>query len=415
MSARTAIPAVGLTQVRHAAEIIRGTVLRTPIVPSPALSKLAGTSVALKLEILQATRSFKERGAVVKLASLGRRERRAGVIALSAGNHAQAVAYHAARLGIPAVIVMPEHTPFTKVARTEALGARVVLRGADLAQARRATQDIAAAEGLTLVHPYDDPLIIAGQATCGLEMLEDLPELDVLVVPVGGGGLISGIAAAAKALKPGIAVIGVEAIGYASMRHVLGRGAKPKGGETLAEGIAVQEPGRLTRTIIRALVDDILTVDEPAIERAVAHFVESASLVVEGAGSAPLAALLAHPKRFRRKSVGLVVSGGNIDSRLLASILMRGLVRTGRLVRLRTEITDQPGVLARLTRVLGEHGGNIIEIYHQRLFYDVPVKLAEVDVVVETRSAAHVGELLAALEQADFPTRLLSSTALKDG
>jgi len=406
---------VRLEHIRAAAALIEGAVLRTPTVRSAALSALAGADVALKLETLHPTGSFKERGAVVKLASLDRTQRKAGVIAMSAGNHAQGVAYHARRLGIPATIVMPVGTPFTKIARTESLGAHVVLRGVGLGESRKAAAEIAAREGLTFVHPYDDPRIVAGQGTCGLEMLADMPELDVLLVPVGGGGLISGIAVAAKALKPGISVIGVEVSGYASMRHALGRGPKPAGGETLAEGIAVKEPGRLTRAIVKALVDDILVVGEGAIERAVGTLVESQRLVVEGAGAAPLAALLAAPKRFQRKKVGLIVSGGNIDSRMLSSVLMRGLVRTGRLVRLRTEITDQPGVLARLTRIIGDLGGNIVEIYHQRLFHDMPVKLAEVDAVVETRNPAHVGALIGALGSAGFPTRLLSSTGIEDG
>jgi threonine dehydratase len=403
---------VGPDDVRAAAALLQGSVARTPTIASPALSALAGTAVVLKLETLHPTGSFKERGAFVKLASLGRAERKAGVIAMSAGNHAQGVAYHARRLGIPVTIVMPAGTPFNKVTRTESLGAKVVLSGAGITEARKAALEIAAAKRLTFVHPYDDPLLIAGQGTCGLEMLADVPELDVLLVPIGGGGLISGIAVAAKAMKPGIAVIGVEVAGYAGMRHALGRGPRPAGGETLAEGIAVKEPGRITAAITRALVDDILVVKEDAVERAVTSFIESQRLVVEGAGAVGLAALLAEPRRFRRKTVGLVVTGGNIDARMLSSILMRGLVRTGRLVRLRAEITDQPGTLARLTRVIGDEGGNIVEIYHQRLFQDVPVKRAEIDIVVETRNRAHVGALVAAMTEAGYPTRLLSSTAL---
>lgn len=415
MSGRTPRLAVDLASVREAAAHLAKAVLRTPTIASPALSELTGARVFLKLEMLHPTGSFKERGACVKLASLGASERKAGVIAMSAGNHAQGVAYHARRLGVPATIVMPEGTPFTKVARTESLGARVVVRGAGLTEARRAATEIAEADGLTFVHPYDDPRIIAGQGTVGLEMLDDQPDLEVLLVPVGGGGLISGVAVAAKALQPRIEVLGIEVATYASMRHALGRGATPVGGQTLAEGIAVKEPGRLTRTIVKALVDDILVVEEEAVERAVAVLLERQRLVVEGAGAVPLAAVLAEPKRFRRRRVGLVLSGGNIDARLLASILMRGLVRAGCLVRLRAEISDVPGVLAKLTRVIGDKGGNIVEIYHQRLFHDVPVKLAEVDVVVETRNAAHVGELVTALTAAGFPTRLLSSTALDAG
>jgi len=414
MTARPRRLPVNLADVKAAAALLEGSVMRTPTVASAALSELSGATVHLKLETLHPTGSFKERGAYVKLAGLGRAERKAGVIAMSAGNHAQGLAYHASRLRIPATIVMPEATPFNKVARTESLGAKVVLRGAGVGEARKAALEIAAARKLTFVHPYDDPSIIAGQGTAALEMLSDVPDLDLLLVPIGGGGLISGVAVAAKAIKPGIAVIGVEVAGYASMRHALGHGPKPTGGETLAEGIAVKEPGRITTAITRALVDDILVVDEDAVERAVTAFVESQRLVVEGAGAVGLAALLAHRKRFRRKSVGLLVTGGNIDARLLSSILMRGLVRTGRLVRLRAEITDQPGTLARLTRVIGDAGANIVEIYHQRLFQDVPVKRAELDAVVETRNRAHVSELIEAMGKAGYPTRLLSSTAIDD-
>jgi threonine dehydratase len=366
----------------------------------------------LKLETLHPTGSFKERGALTKLLSLDTKQRKAGVIAMSAGNHAQSVAYHARRLGIPATIVMPEATPFTKVERTEGYGARVVLRGAGLAEARRAAAEIAATEKLTLVHPYDDAMVIAGQGTAGLELLADHPELDAIIVPIGGGGLIAGIATAAKALKPGIEIIGVQCAAYPAMLHALGRCAAPAGGTTLAEGIAVKEPGRLTQPIIAALVDDILLADESALERAVAVLLDIEKVVVEGAGAAPLAALLRHADRFRGKRVGLVLSGGNIDARLLASILQRALVRAGRLVRLRIEITDIPGALGKIAGIIGEKGGNIVEIYHHRLFHDVPVKLAEVEAIVETRNPSHVGEVVGSLIVAGFPTRQLSSTAV---
>jgi threonine dehydratase len=408
----TAALAVSLAEIGQAAEAIAGDVLRTPTIAAPALSAMTGTEVALKLETLHPTGSFKERGALNKLLGLGAAERRSGVIAMSAGNHAQGLAYHARRLGIPATIVMPEETPFTKIERTEAYGATVLLRGAGLVEAHAAAAAIAAGQGLTLVHPYDDARIIAGQGTIALELLADRPDLDTLVVPIGGGGLISGIAVAAKALRPGIAVIGVEAAVYPSMLHALGRCAAPAGGQTLAEGIAVKEPGRLTRAICAALVDELLVVDEPALEQAIALLLETEKLVVEGAGAAPLAALLSHGERFRGRRVGLVLSGGNIDARLLASILQRGLVRAGRLVRLRIEISDIPGALSKVAGVIGENGGNIVEVHHQRLFYDVPVKLAEVDAVIETRNPIHVGELVAALVTAGFPTRLLSSTAM---
>ncbi len=403
---------LSLADIRAAAAAIAGAVLHTPAVAAPALTELAGAEIVLKLETLHPTGSFKERGALAKLLGLDAAECKAGVIAMSAGNHAQSLAYHARRLGIPATIVMPEATPFTKVERTEAYGARVVLRGAGLTEARHAAAAIAAAERLTLVHPYDDALVIAGQGTAGLELLADRPELDVIVVPIGGGGLIAGIATAAKALKPTIEIIGVQCALYPSMLHALGRGAAPIGGPTLAEGIAVKEPGRLTQPIIAALVDDILLADEPALERAVAVLLDIEKIVVEGAGAAPLAALLRHAERFRGRRVGLVLSGGNIDARLLASILQRGLVRAGRLVRLRIEITDSPGALAKIAGIIGEKGGNIVEIYHHRLFHDVSVKLAEVEAVVETRNPGHVGEVIGSLIAAGFPTRQLSSTAL---
>jgi threonine dehydratase len=405
--------AVTIGDIRAAADAIAGAVLRTPAVPAPALGELFDAEIVLKLETLHPTGSFKERGALNKLVSLDAAERHAGVIAMSAGNHAQGVAYHAHRLGIPATIVMPADTPFTKVERTEAYGARVVLSGQSLGEARAAADRMARAEGLTPVHPYDDAKVIAGQGTIALELLADHPGLDTLVVPIGGGGLISGIAVAAKALKPDIAIVGAQCSLYRAMLHALGRCPEPEGGTTLAEGIAVKEPGRLTRPIVAALVEDILLADEATLERAVATLLDVQKLVVEGAGAAPLAALMTAPQRFRGKRLGLVLSGGNIDARLLASILQRQLVRAGRLVRLRIEISDMPGALAKIATIIGEKGGNIVEIYHQRLFQDVPVKLAEVEAVIETRNPRHVGELVAALTGADFPTRLLSTTALE--
>ena len=411
MTATPRLP-VTIADIEKAAAAINGEVLRTPAIASPSLAALAGCTVVLKLETLHPTGSFKERGALAKLKTLGTAERRAGVIAMSAGNHAQGVAYHAHRLGIPTTIVMPADTPFTKIERTERYGATVVLAGASLGEARRAATTIAARDGLTLVHPYDDAAIIAGQGTVGLELLADEPALDAILVPVGGGGLISGIAVAARARAPKAAVIGVECASYPSMLHALGRAAAPVGGTTLAEGIAVKEPGRLTRRIVSALVDDILLVDDDSIERAIALMIDAQRLVTEGAGAAPLAALLANKRRFRGKRVGLIVSGGNIDARLLASIEQRALARSGRLVRLRVEISDMPGALAKVTRIIAEQGGNIVEIYHQRLFLDVPVKLAEVDVVVETRNRAHVNEIATALAAENLPARLLSSMAL---
>jgi threonine dehydratase len=402
---------VTIADIRVAAAAIAGPVAPTPAILAPGLSALAGAEIHLKLETLHRTGSFKERGALNKLLALDSTQRHAGVIAMSAGNHAQGVAYHAQRLGIPATIVMPEGSPFIKIERTEAFGADVVLKGNSLAAAGEAAQVLARQRGLTLVHPYDDPAIIAGQGTIALELLADYPDLDAIVVPIGGGGLISGIAVAAKALKPGIEIIGVQPTMYPSMYRLMhGEDPGPPAeAATLAEGIAVKEPGRLTRRIVEALVSDILLVDESMLENAVETLLEHQKLVAEGAGAAGLAAVLASSERFAGRRVGIVVTGGNIDARLLASILMRGLVREGRLVRLRSELPDLPGALSRISAVIGKHTANIVEVHHQRLFHDTSVKRAELDVVVETQNRRHVEELIAALNAAGFPTRLLLS------
>ncbi|MGH7047395.1 MAG: threonine ammonia-lyase [Stellaceae bacterium] len=400
---------VTLADIRSAAAAIAGAVVRTPTVEAPALSALTGADIYLKLETLQRTGSFKERGALNKLLTLGAAQRQGGVIAMSAGNHAQGVAYHARRLGIPATVVMPDGTPFTKIERTEALGARVVLKGEGLVAAHEAALALANDHGLVFVHPYDDPVVIAGQGTIAFELLADCPELDLLVVPVGGGGLISGIAVAAQAIAPQIEIVGVQSALYPSMQRLMhGQELGPPGDvATLAEGIAVKEPGRLTRRIIEALVADILLVDEAMLERAVELLLDGQKLVVEGAGAAGLAAILATPERFAGRRIGIVLSGGNIDVRLLASILMRGLVREGRLVRLRAELPDLPGILSRVSGIIGKHAGNIVEVHHQRLFHDTSVKRAELDVVVETQNRRHADALIAALNAGGFPTRLL--------
>jgi threonine dehydratase len=402
-----------IEDVRRAAEMIRSSVFRTPAVPALALSAALGLDIVLKLETLQRTCSFKERGAVNKLASLDEDERRRGVIAMSAGNHAQAVAYHASRLGIPATIVMPLGTPFVKVERTSAFGARVVLKGASLTEARDAAAALAESESLVFVHPYDDPLVIAGQGTLALELIEDFPDLDTLIVPIGGGGMISGVAIAAKALKPSIEIVGVQSEHFPSMHHALCGLPNPIAGQTVAEGIGVKEPGRYTQAIVEKLVDDILLVSEDTLERAVELLVTTQKLSAEGAGAAGVAALLHAPERFRGRKVATVLCGGNIDPRLLAQILMRGMVRSGRLVRLRAEITDSPGALAKVARIIGDEGGNIVEIFHQRLFSDVPVKLADLDVVCETRDMRHVMEIMAKMTEEGFKTTLLSNTALE--
>jgi threonine dehydratase len=405
--------AVSIAEIRDAAGAIAGRVKRTPSVDAPRLAELVGAErIVLKLENQQYTGSFKDRGALVKLLSLAPEERKSGVAAMSAGNHAQGVAYHAKRLGIPATIVMPEGTPFTKIERTRHLGARVLVEGDGFDSAGAFAREMSAREGLVFVHPYDDDRIIAGQGTIGLEMLADDPDLDCLIVPIGGGGLIAGIATAAKALKPGIDILGVEAKLYPSMYNAV-RGLDPaSGGSTIAEGIAVKRPGERTKPIIEALVSDILLVGEDTLERAVMQLIELQKVVAEGAGAAGLAAMLAYRERIAGKRVGTVIAGGNIDSRMLAHILLRGLVRDGRMVRLRIEITDQPGALARLAGVIGKAGGNIIEIYHQRMFHDVPVKKADIDAVVETRNAEHVREIVQGLNAIGFPTRLLGTSSM---
>ncbi len=393
--------------IQDAAWLLADKVIHTPLAESAVLSELSGARVFLKMENLQYTASFKERGALVRLSGLDAAQRARGVIAMSAGNHAQGVARHAALAGIPATIVMPRDTPFVKVVQTRTLGARVELVGDGLDGATAHALALAEAEGLTFVHPYDDPRVIAGQGTVALEMLRDRPDLDCLLVPVGGGGLIAGMAVAAKALHPSIEVIGVEAALYPGLRAALSGAPPAVGGSTIAEGIAVKRPGGLPLAIARDLVDDVLTVAEPEIESAVQVLVELEKTVAEGAGAAALAALFAHRERFAGRRCGLVVSGGNIDSRLLASILMRGLARGGRLTRLRIGIPDRPGQLAEVARLIGESGGNIIEIQHQRLFHDVPVKATELDVVVETRGPEHTRDLIDALNRGGCRTREL--------
>ncbi len=393
---------VTLDDIRAAQMTIAGAVMRTPFLPAPKLSALTGADIRVKYENMQVTNAFKERGAVVKLTSLAPAERARGVIAMSAGNHAQAVAYHAARLRIPATIVMPETTPFVKVAATRGYGARVVLVGETLSEAQAEAETIAARESLTFVHPYDDEDVIRGQGTVAIEMLEDEPDLDTIVVPVGGGGLISGVATAAKALQPRIEVIGVETVHYPSMWSAL-RGETPKcGGNTLAEGIAVKNVGKLTLEIVRRLVDDIVLVKEAEIERAVNAYLTLQKAMAEGAGAAGLAALLAAPARFRGRKVGLILAGGNIDARILASIMVRELAREERIVAVRITIPDRPGVLGVITTTIGTLGGNILEVSHHRLFLKVPAKGASVDVTLETRDAAHANEIIAGLEAKGF-------------
>jgi threonine dehydratase len=404
---------VTLADIEKARRTIAGHVVRTPLLPAPQLSALTGAEIFVKYENLQVTNSFKERGACVKLAALSADERRRGVIAMSAGNHAQAVAFHARRLGVAATIVMPVTTPFVKVKATEALGATVILDGETVAQAQARAEIIAADRNLVWVHPYDDPHIIAGQGTVALEMLDDEPDLDMLVVPIGGGGLIAGCAVAAHGKKPAIEIVGVESALYPSMWNAVHHGDKASGGATLAEGIAVQNVGKLSLPIVRDLVSEIVLVDEGLIERAVNAFLTLQKAMAEGAGAAGLAALLAAPDRFRGRKVGLILCGGNIDPRILASIMVRELERADRIVSFRLTIPDQPGVLGQIATRLGELGANILSVDHHRLFLDVPAKGAKLDVTIETRDAAHAEEIFHALASAGYqPVRMLGGTAL---
>ncbi len=391
-----------LDDIRAAATAIEGAVIRTPTHLSRSLSDMVGAEVWLKFENLQFTAAYKERGALNKLLQLDADERRSGVVAASAGNHAQALAYHGRRLGIPVTIVMPVHTPTIKVTQTEGHGASVVLHGERFDDAHAHALELEAERGLVFVHPFDDAAVIAGAGTVALEMLEDAPDLDTLVVPIGGGGLISGIATAAKALKPGIEIIGVEAELYPSMKNVIEGGHDPIGGDTLAEGIAVKEPGQLTRAIIADLVDRIDLVAERDIEHAVALLVGIEKSVVEGAGAAGLAALLANPERFKGRKVGTILCGGNIDTHLLANVLVRELVRCGRIARLRINAQDRPGALAAITAKFHECGVNIIEVQHQRIFTRLPAKDTLIEVECEARDAEAIDRLVAALESANF-------------
>lgn len=393
---------VALKDVHDARQRLEGQIAPTPCLHSRTLSEMTGVEVWLKFENLQYTASFKERGAYNKLAQLAAAERAVGVVAMSAGNHAQGVAYHARRLGIPATIVMPRQTPFVKVENTRRLGAKVALEGEGVEEAAVEALALAEREGMTFIHPFNDPAVIAGQGTVALEMLEAAPGLDLLVVPIGGGGLIGGMATAAKGIKPELEVIGVEAALYPSTYQRLRRLPITAGGPTLAEGIAVKEPGSLTFPIIEQLVDDVLLVEEASIEAAILQLLEIEKTVVEGAGAAGLAALTSHPSRFHGRRVGLVLCGGNIDSRLLSAVILRGLVRTERLVRLRLGVPDSPGSLARIAGIIAEQGGNVVDVAHQRAFSKLSVKLADVDFTIETRTAIHADEIASALELAGF-------------
>jgi threonine dehydratase len=404
---------ITLADVQAARRTLAGAVLRTPMLPAPKLSALTGAEVFVKYENLQVTNSFKDRGAYVKLASLTAAQRARGVIAMSAGNHAQAVAYHSQRLGIPATIVMPVTTPFVKVKATEAYGAQVVLDGETLSECQDRTAALARDHALILVHPYDDPAIIAGQGTVALEMFEEVGDLDMLVVPIGGGGLIAGNAIAARGVRPAVEIVGVEAALYPSMRNAITGANSPVGGPTLAEGIAVKNVGVLTLPVVRELVSDIILVDEAHLERAVNTYLTLQKTMAEGAGAAGLAAMLAAPERFRNRKVGLILCGGNIDPRILASIMVRELEREHRIVSFRLTIADRPGVLGPIATLLGKLGANILEVDHRRLFLDVPAKGAKLDITVEARDRAHSEEILHVLSEGGYqPVHITTGDAI---
>jgi threonine dehydratase len=396
----TNLPMIELNDIAQAAQRLQDHVLRTPCVASHTLSDITGAQVVLKFENLQFTASFKERGACNKLAQLNATERSRGVIAMSAGNHAQGVAYHAQRLGIRAVIVMPRFTPGIKIERTRGFGAEVVLHGDTLDEARNHALVLAEQQQLIFVHPYDDPDIVAGQGTVALEMLQDVPDLDTLLVAVGGGGLIAGMATAARAMKPGIEIIGVQTTRFPGMVNAIKGTHHPQGASSIAEGIAVGTPGQLPQAIIRTQVNDLLLVDEADIEQAIVMLLEVEKTLVEGAGAASLAALLKYPERFKGKKVGLVLCGGNIDPLLLAAIIERGMVRAGRLARLKVSARDVPGTLAAITATVAAAGANINEVHHQRAFTTLAAQNVEIELVIQTRGPQHISDVMAALRTA---------------
>ena len=394
-----------LAAIQAAAGRLQGQIERTPCRHSKTLSKITGAEVWVKFENLQFTAAYKERGALNKLMLLSETEKQRGVIAAIAGNHAQGLAYHGARLGVPVTIVMPKTTPFVKVQHTRDFGATVVIEGETYDDANAHARKLRDEQGLTFVHPFDDYDIMAGQGTIALEMLEDAPDLEVLPVPIGGGGLISGVATAAKALKPDIRIIGCEPAMYPSFTAKMRGVAAHCGGQTIAEGVAVKQVGELTYGVVRPLLDDVLLLEEPYLEQAVSLYCNVEKTIAEGAGAASLAALLAYPERFRGKKCGLILCGGNIDTRLLASVLTRELVRAQRLVSLRIIGDDRPGLLSTVASVIGAMGANIIEVNHNRLALDVPAKGAEFDITIETRDAQHTQEVMEALRESGYPPR----------
>lgn len=402
------IISMNLFQIQKAAEAMKGVLMRTPTIHATWLEHSRESTVYLKLENLQITSSFKSRGALTKFLTLTEEERQRGVIAMSAGNHAQGVAFHAHRLGIPATIVMPNKTPVSKIERTESYGAKVLLWGENLAEAGERAQELSQTEGLTFIHPYDDEAIITGQGTVGLEMLEDVPDLDVLIIPIGGGGLAAGVCIAAKALKPSIEIYGVQSLDCPSMAKELypdrSYPTPDSSVSPLAEGILVKNPGKLTREILKQHLVDILVLGDDYIELAISRLLMQGKLIAEGAGAIGVAAFLAQPDLFVNKKVGIIVCGGNLDARIISSLLMRDLVHQGKLICLEVQITDMPGALSQVTKIIGDAGGNIFELIHQRHFSSITIKMTNVDIVVETRGMYHSAQIVELLNAAGFPT-----------
>lgn len=397
-----------LEDIKQARERLQDDVIRTPLVQAARLSLRTGIDLWLKLENLQHTGAFKARGALNKLLSLSEEQKATGVIACSAGNHAQGLAFHAQRHGIPATIVMPKGTPFNKIQKTEEFGGKVVLHGDSLPEAMAKTQELAEKNGYAFIHPYDDPYVVAGQGTIGLEMMEQHDTLDTIVVPIGGGGLISGIATAVKAINPDVEIAGAQASQYAAVHNRLNGQDDIIGGGTIAEGIAVKEPSERNLATIRKLVSRVDVVDEAEIEDAIFTLLSSEKQVAEGAAGAGLASILKNRDDYKGKTVALVLCGGNIDSRMLSTLILRGLVRDGRITRLRFEIDDTPGQLADISRIIGEQGANVVEVIHQRLMQAVPLKRAELDIVIETRDSKHVEHIVNVLEERGFKVRTMS-------
>ena len=398
---------VSIDDVRAAQARIAGQIVRTPTLVSKTLSDLTGATVYLKFENLQFTAAYKERGALNTLLQLDETARSKGVIAASAGNHAQGLAYHANRLGIPSTIVMPNNTPIVKVMQTEGHGATVILEGETFDAAYAHSRKLEAEQGFTFVHPFDDPRVIAGQGTVALEMLEDVPDIDTLIIPIGGGGLISGCATVAKSEGRDIEVVGVQAELYPSMYNRIHHTDMPCAGDTLAEGIAVKVPGGITSKLVEALVDDIVLVSERRLEESVSLLLQIEKTVVEGAGAAGLAALLGEPQRFKGKTVGIVLCGGNIDPRLLAYVLLRDLARSGRMARLRIRLQDRPGALYKVAQIFDQLSVNILELSHQRIFTNLPAKGLSLDVECETRDRDHLDRLMTALRRAQYEVQLV--------